>query len=281
MRAWRFSAARPSQPPERLVERGHDILDRNLAEVDAEVLAHLAGVVARPLGGEARGHRDGVDAVRAERIRRDRRGERGVDAARDPEDDVPEAVLGDVVAQPETEREAHLLELRLERRNRRRRPGSSTATGCSEPERRRRRRRGQRSLELPAPHVAQPPADGLRRVDVDHQQRFLEPGRTGNHLSLVVEHDGVTVENELVLAADEVAERDVHRVVARARHEHLLAVLGLADVERRGGEVDEQGRARECEIGRRRPGLPDVLADGRPDEDLAELEQQQLAPAAK
>ena len=88
----------------------------------------------------------------------------------------------------------------------------------------------------------------------------------------------MAVEDELVLAADEVAERDVGSVVARARDEHLLAVLGLADVEGRRGEVDEQRRAGEREIGRRRARLPDVLADRRADEHLAHLEQQELAP---
>ena len=85
------------------------------------------------------------------------------------------------------------------------------------------------------------------------------------------------VEDELVLAADEVAEREVRARVARPGHEHLLALLRLADVERRGGEVHEQLRAGEREIGRRRARLPDVLADRRPDERVAEAEQQQVA----
>ena len=84
------------------------------------------------------------------------------------------------------------------------------------------------------------------------------------------------VEHELVLAADEVAEGDVGRIVAGAGHQHLLAVLGLADVEWRGREVDEQRRPREREIGRRRPGLPDVLADGRAEQRVAELEQDEF-----
>ena len=87
----------------------------------------------------------------------------------------------------------------------------------------------------------------------------------------------MAVEEELVLAADEVAEREVGGVVACPRHQHLLAVLRLADVVRRGGEVDEQLGARQGEVGRGRARLPDVLADRRPDQGLAEPQQQQLA----
>ena len=125
--------------------------------------------------------------------------------------------------------------------------------------------------------VAQPPADRLARVEVDDEQRLLEARRPRQHLALVVEHDRVAVEEELVLAADEVAEREVGGVVARARDEHLLAFLRLADVVRRRGEIDEQLGAGEGEVGRRRARLPDVLADRRPDQRAAEPQQQQLA----
>ena len=56
------------------------------------------------------------------------------------------------------------------------------------------------------------------------------------------------------------------QALSRARDEHLLALALLADVERRRGDVDEQLRAGEREVGRGRPRLPDVLADGRADE---------------
>ena len=87
----------------------------------------------------------------------------------------------------------------------------------------------------------------------------------------------MAVEDELVLAADEVAERQVGGVVARPGDQHLLAVLGLADVERRGGEVDDQLRTGEGEIRRRRAGLPDVLADRGADEHVAAAEQHELS----
>ena len=266
----------PLQPAERVVERPDDALDRDLAEVDAEVLAHLARIVARPLRGEARGHRNRVHAfapsasaaiaaVSAESI-----------PPEIPSTTSPKPFF-DVVAEPEPEREAHLVELRLERRHGRRN-GLLHRAGRREPDRGRRRGSRQGPLEL------------LRRTSrrrrpiasvgstSTNEQRLLEPRRAGDHLALVVEHHRVPVEDELVLSADEVAEGDVDRVVARARDEHLLAVLGLPHVEGRRAEVDEQRRARQGEVGRRWAGLPDVLADGRADEHVAELEHEELAP---
>ena len=87
----------------------------------------------------------------------------------------------------------------------------------------------------------------------------------------------MAVEDQLVLAADEVAEGEEGGVVARPRDEHLLAVLGLADVVRRRRDVHEQLRAGEREVGRGRAGLPDVLADRRPDQRLPEPQQDELA----
>ena len=133
------------------------------------------------------------------------------------------------------------------------------------------------ALERPSPHVAQSTPDRLLRLDVDDEQRFLEPRRAREHLALVVEHDRVPVEHELVLRAHRVDERDVADVVAGAGLEHLLALALLADVERRRRDVDDQLGACQREVGRRRPRLPDVLAHGRPDEHLAVLEQEQVA----
>ena len=87
----------------------------------------------------------------------------------------------------------------------------------------------------------------------------------------------MAVEDQLVLAADRVAERDEARVVARADAQHLLALAVLADVERRGRDVGDELRAGEREVGRGRAGLPDVLADRRADQDVAEAQQEQVA----
>ena len=86
----------------------------------------------------------------------------------------------------------------------------------------------------------------------------------------------MAVEDELVLSADEIAEREVRARVASTRHEHLLAVLGLADVERRRREVHDQLRPGEREVGRRRTRLPDVLADRQPHRRLPDPEEDEL-----
>ena len=66
-----------------------------------------------------------------------------------------------------------------------------------------------------------------------------------------------------------------------AGDEHLLAILGFAAVKRRSGEVDDQLRTGEREIGGRGAGLPDVLADRRADEHVAAPKEQQLAPCSE
>ena len=119
-------------------------------------------------------------------------------------------------------------------------------------------------------------ADRRDGIDVDDEQLLLEAGGARDHLAFVVEHDRVAVEDQLVLPADRVAERDEARVVARAHLQHLLALAVLADVERRRGDVRDQLRAGEREIGRRRSRLPDVLADRRADEHVAEAQQEQV-----
>ena len=84
------------------------------------------------------------------------------------------------------------------------------------------------------------------------------------------------VEDQLVLAAHRVAERDEARVVSRAGHEHLLALDLLTDMERRRTDVHEQLCAGERKVGRRRSGLPHVLADRHADKRLADFEQDEV-----
>ena len=174
-----------------------------------------------------------MNAVGAERFRAEHGGHRGVDPARDTDDYLCEAVLLDVVVEAEREREPHLLERGLERDDLRRcrcgrycrRPeldGHDLGNGLPRP------------VELASSYVAQSAAHRVRRLEVDDEQVLLEARRAGEHFSGVVEDDRVPVEDELVLSADEVAEGDVRGRVTCARDEHLLALLGLADVKRRG-----------------------------------------------
>ncbi len=134
-----------------------------------------------------------------------------------------------------------------------------------------------RAVQLAPADVTQPPTDREIGLDVDDQQVLLEARRPGDDFARIVEHHRVTVEDELVLAADEVAEREVGARVPGARDEHLLPLLRLAHVERRGREIDDELRAGESEIGCRRPRLPEVLADGGRNVDLAQADEQEIA----
>ena len=125
---------------------------------------------------------------------------------------------------------------------------------------------GQRTTHGRAqPRVAQARRRGCLQVDCAERQRLDELRRARQHVALVVDHDRVPVEDQLVLAADAVAERDRAEVVARALDEHRLALAALAGEVGRGRRVDDQRRAGERLRGGRRPGRPDVLADRQPD----------------
>ena len=216
-----------------------------------------------------------MHAVGPERTHGDRRGQRRVDPAREPDHDLAEAVLRHVVAQAELERLAHLLQV-VERLRRHRPHELSLLLRRLEHDLQRRRDRRALAGQGAPPHVAQPPPDGGRRIEVDDEQLLDEARRPRDQLAFVVEHDRGAVEDQLVLAADHVAVRDEARVVARPHAQHLLALAVLADVERRGGDVEHDLRAGERQVGRRRAGLPDVLADRRARDDVAEAEQQQV-----
>ena len=174
-----------------------------------------------------------MDAFRAERLRGERGRERRVDAAGDADDDVAEAVLLHVVAKAELEREPHLVELG--------------------------ERRCQRA--------------GGRLGQVDQSSASSNPGALATTLPSPIEHERVPVEDELVLAADGVAEDQRTAVVPRTGREHLLALRVLADVKGRRGEVDEQPGARRGALDSGRARLPQVLAHRQADRASAVLEQ--------
>ena len=71
----------------------------------------------------------------------------------------------------------------------------------------------------------------------------------------------------------------IQHVLSRARMASISSRSPtLADVERRGRDVADDVGSGQREIGRGRARLPDVLADGRTDERLAEPQQHELAP---
>ena len=169
----------------------------------------------------------------AERIAGEREHERRIDAAREPDHDALEAVLADVVAHAEHERAPDAF--------------------------------------LAAPAAAPgSPARGRSRSSAwttsSGRERFLEGRRAMHDAPVRVHGKAAAVEDELVLAADEVQVRRTARpCLPRARREIRLALRLLALLERRGIEREHEIARRRARAPRGDVGVPDVLADDRRD----------------
>ena len=109
-------------------------------------------------------------------------------------------------------------------------------------------------------------------------QGLLELGRPCHQLAVLVDRQAVAVEEELVLAADGVAEQHRHQVVPGPLDQHALALEALAQVVGRGREVHDHFGAGEGLVGCGRAGLPDVLADREPHGHAVQLEGCGLGP---
>ena len=120
--------------------------------------------------------------------------------------------------------------------------------------------------------VAQAGGGDLARVDRAEREALLELGAAGQDAAVLVDGDAVSVEDQLVLAADGVHEHDGGEVVDRPLDEHPLAAVPVADAVGRGRQVHDHLRAGQRLGHRGRPRLPDVLADGDPDRDPVQLE---------
>ncbi len=83
----------------------------------------------------------------------------------------------------------------------------------------------------------------------------------------------MTVEEQLVLAADKPAESDRDAIFAGSLGEHALALGALAGVVGGCGDVDDQPRAVGRLLGGRGAGQPDVLTDRQPDQPPADLDR--------
>jgi hypothetical protein len=113
--------------------------------------------------------------------------------------------------------------------------------------------------------IAKPGGVGGGWIDIAHHELLAELRAPGNQLAVLVHDEAVPVENQLVLAADEVAEGDVGEIVPSPLHEHPLPLDALSAVIGRGGDVHDHLRARERLVAGRGARLPDVLADREAD----------------
>ena len=98
-------------------------------------------------------------------------------------------------------------------------------------------------------------------VEVGEEKGFVEALGPGEQLARGVEDHAAAIEDQLVLAADEIDVADEDALVGGAGGEELVAVLRLAGVERRAVDIhDHLGAGLGLQDGGA-DGAPDVLAD--------------------
>ena len=202
----------------------------------------------------------------AERVDRDRGNERRVDAARQADEYVGEAVFRHVVARAEHEGFVDLLDGRKHGLD------ACCHAVVADP--------GVRDGDLgellgtrTATRIELPFAERRAHVEVHHEQILDELLGAGHEVTLLVEDDGRPVEHELVLPADEVRVDDRHGRVGGAGRQHRLALSPSLRVV--GGRVqvdDELGAARRL-FEDRTARAPRVLADRDADLDARDQEQ--------
>ena len=228
--------------------------------------ASASAVGDAALARVARRHEHAGDLLGPERVDRDRRDERRVDPAGEPEEHVREAVLHHVVAGAEHQRRVHLVH-RLEQ--------------WLDPRRLRRRSRDDPRSPRPRGADRPRPADreSARRWTALRTSRSTISRSSSNWCARatsstrLVEHHRRAVEDELVLAADEVHVDDRRLRLRRARREHRLAFLDPARVVRRRVDVHDELRA-PVGLGDDRSGrTPRVLAHRERDPQTGDDEQ--------
>ena len=100
-------------------------------------------------------------------------------------------------------------------------------------------------------------------LDIGDQQVLVEGPGLGHDLARGIRDDAPPVEDQLILAADEIAVGHGAVEHVRTLRDDLLAPGDLAHVERRGGDVQQQMESADAheQLGQPRR-VPQVLADG-------------------
>ena len=191
-----------------------------------------ARVVLGSRGGVGGRHDRHAHPLGAERVRGEAADQRRVNPTGEAEHHVGESVLAHVVAQAEAQRG---VDLGLRWGNWRRQRSRWRLGG------------------------------GSGEIELAHKHVLLELRGASDRRAGGVEHEGVTVEDELVLTADQRAEGDVRAVLASALRKQTLALQALAGVVGGGGDVEDQPRSRRDLFCRRSARPPQVLADRQPD----------------
>ena len=221
-----------------------------------------------------------MHALGPERLRRERGRERRVDPARDADDDVAEAVLLDVVPQAELEREPHLLELVEERRD--------GGRGRASVER---RARGAARSQRPATSGAPRRSRASARRRTSRSRRPITTVGSTSTTSSASSNPGarastspsssITTEWPSKISSSwppTAFTNAMKHELSRARWTSICSRSRSLPTWNGDAEMfaisSAPASARSVAGG---PGLPDVLADRRPDERAAELEQEQVA----
>ena len=218
------------------------LLDRDGEQFNPQRVALLLRQVVGQAGGVARGHPHRRDVASAQRIDRQRQHDRRVDAPRQPQPHLAEAVLAAVVADP-----AH------------------------------HRAPGQRVHALVAvvhPQHRREPAPG--DVVVHHQPLVGERGRGRVHRAVGIGHQRGAVEHQRILPAHDIEVGHRGAALARALRQHRVAPGVLAAFERRGVGDQHQLGTGAHRIGHRFRE-PRVLAHQHPDRHALDLEHAALA----
>ena len=220
------------------------------------------------IAGVARRHEHTDDVLGAERVDGNRRDQGRVDAARQTHEHLRETVLTHVVTRPEHERFvdlAHRCERRLDTRG-------DPFVEWMRVAHRDHRKCGR--VDAPS-RIALTLVERGSHVDIEDQQVGNELLGASDQHALLVEHERCAVEDELVLAADEVRVDDGDRSVGRPGRQHGFAFGEALRVIRRRVEVDDQlcatGGLDENRAGR----APGVFTDRDADLHSGHIEQRQ------
>ena len=194
-----------------LIEVGlEDFVDRDHQERDSEVVGQRLGVGDAAVRRVAGRHRDPEHLVGAESARSDGRGERRVDAAGQPQQHTVEAAFLHIIAETE-----------LERRQRLGRGGLGNLADVAE-----------RALD--APRITESLVGHL--VD---EQIFFEVVRSRHHPSPPIEDHGVTVKDQIIVAADLVGIDEKPPRVLGVAADQLASLPGLAEHEGARRQIDQ------------------------------------------
>ena len=220
------------------------------------------------------GHDHAAHPLRPERVGGDQGHERGVDSPGDRHQHALEAVLLDVVAEAELQRLVHLgfglerlREARLEPPLRARDLEPREEGGMCP-----RRQRAGISV------VGRKPGRVVGQLQIADDEVLGELDAPPEGLAALGDDHAVAVEDELVLAADQVAEGERGTRLHGPLLDHPLALDAPAAVVRRGRGVDDDAGAGERLDRGRWPRIPDVLADRQPDPHPRDLDQRRSVP---